>query len=347
MKRKLILGLTLITASMITLSSCSIIKKTDTDDSKNKKITFGMYPQTKITNDSVIEELNSLAGNLPSSTDTYNWTAYNYYMDGAITNYMYYQDIDYDNDGDYDYRGVYFEKYRPSQFDLDYYIFYEYSSMYTNNSCQYMNGYSKETIYWFSFDPIEWDVLKEENGKSLILANLIVDSQEYYPSNSEVEFIHNGGTGYANNYELSAIRKFINNDFYNNAFNNLEKEKIETTLVDNSLSSSEAGLNKYACDDTQDKVFLLSYKEFNDYNKFEFEGILLKNGTDYAKCQGLWVGNWGGSYWWLRSPYHYSDEDTSCYAYHVDIIQVDGRHIDNSFGYRSGVGVCPACWVKL
>ena len=75
---------------------------------EDNKIYFGTYPQTLVDNDSLISELNTIAGTLPTSTNSYNWTDYNYYIEESVESYMFYQDIDYDNDGYYDYRGVYF-----------------------------------------------------------------------------------------------------------------------------------------------------------------------------------------------------------------------------------------------
>ena len=60
---------------------------------------------------------------------------------------MYYIDIDIDNDDSYDYRGVYFTRYRPL------------STESPSESIQPLNGYEIETTYWFKYEPIEWDVL--------------------------------------------------------------------------------------------------------------------------------------------------------------------------------------------
>ena len=347
MKRKLILGLTLITASMITLSSCSIInslKKTDKKEDKEcyENTSFGKYPQTKVTKESLIQELNIISGPKPTATYKYLWTDYNYYYNGVVTSYMYYQDIDYDNDGDYDYRGVYFTKYRPD-FTTDTEID---ESQLEKYSYQHLNGYEINTIYWFKYETIKWNIVDENDGKKMLVSSLVLDSQEYYPSVLDDEqFYHNGGIGYANNYALSNIRKFINNDFYNTAFTDSEKEKIETTLVDNSAESTFKTENEYICEDTYDKIFLLSYKEFKTY----FSGLgdnyeKWKNtyhdspieATDYAKCQG--TDDYCSR--WLRSPgsggniieYAYQQYHCGGGIYWTDI---------------ASFGVYPACWVKL
>lgn len=288
----------------------------------DNKIYFGTYPQTLVRDTSKITELNS---------DTSNWTDYNYYISRDIKSFMFYKDIDTDNDGDYDYRGVYFTQYRPARY-LD--------SSSTGTSFQDDNGYSTNTIYWFSYDPIEWDILTESSGKALIIANLILDSQDFYPSNSTTTFLHNGKSGYANNYELSNIRKFLNETFYNTAFNDLQKSIIEITEVDNSSSTtSSVYSNSYACNKTSDKMFLLSWREAES-TYYSSSTARRTKGTDYAKAQGLYVYTTGYSYWWLRSP----DPNE---ALNANYVYSNINDIGRSTVNNGDNGVRPVCWISL
>lgn len=305
---------------------------------EDNKIYFGSYPQKLIdeaNNEALINELNNITANKA-------WISYDYYVNSQITSFMYYIDVDYDNNGIFDYRGVYFTQYRPNN----------YLSESTNNSYQYENGYLTNKKYWFSYDEIEWIVLSEENGQALILANLVLDSQDYYPSNNAEEFEHNGGEGFANNYELSNIRKWLNDNFYNTAFNDLEKALIEKTTIDNSLSSTATSTNKYICNNTEDKIFLLSYGEALKYctpNDFKYT-----KGTDYAKCQGLYVYTSseeysGNSNWWLRSP----DDYNSFFAYLTYFSRNGVRNVGHIYDYgtcevhNTSNGVRPACYIVL
>ena len=305
----------------ITTTATSIYKR------EGNKIYFGTYPQTRVT-------ATTDNGLLSITFDSSTWTSYRYYFSSIPQPFMFYKDVDIDNNGTYDYRGVYFTQYRPSS--------YSYSSS-TNYTSQDDNGYSTNTIYWFSYDPIEWDILTESNGKAFIIANLILDSQDYYPNSSKSSFSHNGDTGYANNYELSAIRKFLNDNFYNTAFNELQKEIIETTTVDNSVASTGQSSNSYVCNNTNDKMFLLSSKEASTY--YTSSTARQAKGSDYAKCQGLEIySSNGNSPWWLRSPGNYNvSSDGACQAYYVN---VDG-YIDYYYVYCTVYGVRPACWIKL
>ena len=154
-------------------------------------IEFGMYPQTEVTDSALKTTLNSLAGTKPTSSNSYNWTSYGYYVNGSVSNYMWYVDVE--NDGEM-YRGVYFTSYRP---------YYCVNSSSTGSTYQDDNGYTTSNIYWFKYEPISWTILNESEGTALILCDMIIDSQEYYPSTGSHTV--NGATVYANNYEYSTI----------------------------------------------------------------------------------------------------------------------------------------------
>ena len=80
------------------------------------------------------------------------------------------------------------------------------------------------------------------------------------------------------------------------------------TELDNSAYSTGYDSNPYACEDTNDKIFLLSYREatnidygFNndgDFNDLERRKIA----SDYSRATGAWVNDSGYGVWWLRSP---------------------------------------------
>ena len=302
---------------------------------EDNHIYFGKYPQTLVTDEALVDELNVLAGNLPVATVlSYNWTTYQYKYSTTTAVNMFYQDIDYDNDGSYDYRGIYFKNYRPHNYTLPSNV---------NNSYQDDNGYYTSTTYWFSYDPIEWDILTETSEKILIISHLIIDSQEIEHNYTAGEYEHNGGTGYNNNYELSSIRQWLNDDFYNTAFNDLEKAIIKTTLVDNGNNSST-----YASSDTNDNIFLLAYSDELDLYYSGSEPRLTQ-GTSYAKAQGLyvytyqdsdvaWAQKWdGNSPWWLRTPKNNPYNDL--------YIDYSGQLLDDRV-YENNKGIRPVCWIN-
>ena len=274
-------------------------------------IYFGYYPQTKMTDSATISAL----GGFNSST----WTSYGYYSSGAVSNYMYYIDKTYNGEK---YRGVYFTSYRP--------LFCSDSSS-TFNSYQGDNGYVTRTVYWFKYEPIKWLIVEEGNGKATLVAELILDSQQYDYDNGS----------YNNNYAESTIRAWLNDTFYNTAFNELQQAIIQTVEVDNSVASTGYSSNPYACGNTYDKIFLMSYVEATTW--FISRSARQKQGSDYAKSQGLYVSMSssysGNSHLWLRSP----DRDSSNYARNVIY---DGR-INYNFVIDTDTGVLPALVIEL
>jgi hypothetical protein len=317
----------------------SLTAMTGCSEGKENTITLGRYPQAKVSDDTLISALNAKAGTLPTETDTYKWTDYGYYIDGEASSYMYYIDVDQDNDGSYDYRGVYFTEYRS----------YWTSESDSDGEEQSTNGYSTNTVYWFEYNPITWKVLTtSDDNKALVLTSLILDAQDYNYTNEERSDVkdYQGNTStstvYANNYMYSHIRSWLNDTFYETAFSTAEKQRIETTTVDNSASSTNDDSNEYACSDTKDKMFLLSNKEAETYCSSDSKRIA--QGTDYAKSQGLWVytknRNNGNSCYWFRSP----NEENSYYA---NVVGFDGGIYSNYGVDDTDFGVRAACWIQL
>ena len=174
-------------------------------------------------------------------------------------------------------------------------------------------------------EPLKWDILEEKYGKALIITHDIIDSKAF-------------NTNRTNNYEKSSIRNWLNNDFYNMAFNVEEKKKIQSTLVDNTLSSTGDDENKNVCNDTKDNVFLLSVKEAKTY--YEMDAARKAIGTEYAKGHGLFVNSSDkNSAWRLRSPHN----TYPTYAYFVNY----NGEIGANYAHYSNYGVRPACWVII
>ncbi len=298
----------------------------------DEDIYFGSYPQTKITGDNLTATLTRMAGALPSSDDAQGWTGYNYYLEGKAESYMWYIDKEY---GGTRYRGVYFSFYRPTLCS---------DSGEREHSEQGNNGYSAGRVYWFKFEPIKWSVLEVRSGTTLLLAELAVDSQSYYHSEKT-----NDSNKTANNYAESEIRKWLNETFYNTAFNAVQKELIQTTAVANGAESTGDEDNEYACADTNDNVFLLSFEEitqsaygFSSNEKLEDEARCAQS-SDYAKSQGCWNSSKNGNnycYWWTRSPE--SDDE-----YEVRVLSSSGHAKLSNSVEDTSIGVRPAVRVKL
>lgn len=211
---------------------------------------------------------------------TYDWKRNELYRGNGD---MWYIDFDDDWDGYNDYRAVYITDYgKPSNIKGN-------------------NEYLFDKVYWFKYEEIKWNILNDDNGKLTLVSDLIIDGQYFYPSNGDEEFDHNGSTGYANNYELSYIRKWLNEDFYNFAFSHYDIDVLSELLIDNGINSIEKDSADYMCNDTYDKITLLSDYEIKNYYSSDSDRIAY--GSDYSIALGLNKTTNGSSNWYSRSPY--------------------------------------------
>ncbi len=198
---------------------------------------------------------------------------------------------------------------------------------------------SANSTKYFKVEPIKWRVLTNDyNGKKLLLAENILAAHRYAAS--------------SNNYKDSEIREWLNGTFLGAAFTSTAQNQIATTNVDNSADSTtdnENNLDKatsYACENTSDKIFLLSEQEvtnsdygFTAYAAYGTGNSRIRMTTDWSKAGGAYqsAGYYGyyGGWWWLRSPSYLSSSSARgvyIFATADYSISVDSR----------GAGVVPA-----
>lgn len=232
---------------------------------------------------------------------------------------------------------IYFGRY-PQTKVTDSYIINALNQIITINEYGYIeydgNEYKEYNDNYYLVEPIKWKILETNNNSYKLVSDLILDQQEFYSSTSNRTI--NGKTIYSNNYEHSDIRAWLNNDFINTAFNIEEQNIINESLVDNSASTTDSNTNKYACNNTNDKIYLLSYKDVTE-KYFTTNSERQAKVTDYAKDKGVNDNN-GLGYFWLRSPKY----DHSCYVYSVNI---DG-YMSSPYCYYSSFGARPALEIK-
>lgn len=258
-------------------------------------IEFGSYPQSKITDSDLIAKIEAVGKSI-------SWVDCNYYIgtgtsdDGnmkPVDGMMLYKDIPYNGSK---YRAVKINQYRPYR-----------TGNTSSETYQYDNGYNKGNIYYFKYEPLSWRILDPSEG--YVMCNQIIDSQAYqnfiYYNGSEY-YNSEACENYASDWVTSSLRQWLNNSFYNTAFTAEEKEQIGTSHLENKSIISSA----YNSADTYDKIFLISYYDaansaygFDSSSDANDAARQLK-GTDYAKCQGLYVSSsYDGPSWWrLRSP---------------------------------------------
>jgi hypothetical protein len=193
--------------------------------------------------------------------------------------------------------------------------YYEYQGfMYAKvKASVYQSGYvfrdgtavTADKNYYFKVEPIKWKVLKTSSNTFTLLSAYVLTSHLFNTTSGESTV--NGVTYKANNYYNSTIRSWLNSDFLSQAFR-LDSTFIDTTSVDNSLSSTGQSNNSYVCDNTQDKVFLLSRSETtsSDFG-FSDDNSRLCEATDYTIANQIELSCSSSHYytcnWWTRSPW--------------------------------------------
>ncbi len=198
-------------------------------------------------------------------------------------------------------------------------------------------GHYPQTANGNDNTPIEWLILARDEQKILIVSKYGLDAQPYNKDYTSVT------------WETCTLRKWLNGTFYNKAFSSAEQAAILTTNVDNSKSQCYSGWNTSGGNNTEDKVFLLSYAEANKYFGVTHDTTSNTKSrvapTAYAIAQGAYTyysnktadGTDAGR-WWLRSHGFYQSSaagvrtDGSLDYYRVD---------DDSDSLR------PALWVNL
>lgn len=189
-------------------------------------------------------------------------------------------------------------------FDNEYYAKYNASPDSTGYTFDNGTTIVSGVDYWFKCEPIVWNILTNSNGNYFVLSKFLLDTGCYSSSSSGRAI--DGKTVWPNNYEYSDIREWLNNDFYNSSFA-LGDAHIQTTVVDNSKETLDSTSNPYSCNNTQDKVFLLSYKDYTNSNYgFSNSAARKCKTTDWARARGAFISTgtnslYNGIYW-TRSP---------------------------------------------
>ena len=96
-----------------------------------------------------------------------------------------------------------------------------------------------DKVYYFKVEPIRWRILAKENGSALLLCDGIIDNIAYQPEcyydEEAYEYCttaNNAPSGtYANNYEYSGVRAWLNSTFFDAAFGDFRRELILTKTV--------------------------------------------------------------------------------------------------------------------
>ena len=260
----------------------------------------------------------------------------------------------YIRDGDYIYFGEYPQTLKANNVSITatqdsrgYYLGsdgYYYAKVVANLNDTRHNSFSNGTLatngttYYFKVEPIRWRILSTDGETALILCDSIIANQAY-------------DAGGSDNYKNSDIRAWLNETFYQTAFSELQREIILITTVDNSSSSTGGSSfssepNLSACEDTDDKIFLLSYKEVTNSaygfssSDSTFDTVRKMQTSDYSIATGVDMFAGYGS-WWLRSPRGYNYSNLAKYVTESGNIYEGENVSDDSHG------VVPALQIRL
>ena len=177
-------------------------------------------------------------------------------------------------------------------------------------------------------EDLEWVALTSNGKYALLLSKYMIKEMPMISYEELNELEHNDKFAlHSIRYNDCAIRKWLNNDFLINAFNEEEKKLIEESYI-SANNNPYNGLSG-GCWTLNDKLFLLSIEDSSIY--FGIIGGTKKN-TCYINEDSGW--------WWLRSMGDQTDTMTV---------------VDNSLTSLFGVsftkyyfaGVRPAFWINL
>ena len=321
-------------------------------------IYFGYWPQTLERDENVIAKLNEIAGTPPLPRDKenpYNWESH------EGTTYMWQKIVIYNGTK---YLGVQMNDYRAS-------------GVYSLTSYIMKNGYFTFEVYWFKYEPIKWRILTTSGNSAYIMSDIALDSFSIQPNryqgfyNEKYGVFRTDQNGnmdgtYANNWEYCFLRGWLNDTFYKEVFNDLQKEIIQTTHLDNTARSSNpneypkyygygenAGKNKFAdqCKDTDDKIFLLSLRDITTtaygFNKDVLAEDPARNlqATDFAKLHGAPMNTNDKKYvtWYTRSPAPANGNQ----GYATFVLDRHAKGAIDSIDLTPDGGVVPALWITL
>ncbi len=171
-------------------------------------------------------------------------------------------------------------------------------------------------------EPIEWIVLEKQNDKALLISKNGLNHGKYSETVSN------------KNWEECTLRKWLNEKFMASAFSQDEQNRIiETTLK----NEGNKKYNTIGCNDTKDKIFVLSADEAEKYFDTDDDRICIVTKYVLLACSTD-VSAEDGCAWWLRTPgrdaYHAYVWDSGRIGY------IGTEHNSKKF-------VRPAMWISI
>ncbi|MCR4992339.1 MAG: DUF6273 domain-containing protein, partial [Lachnospiraceae bacterium] len=214
-------------------------------------------------------------------------------------------------------------------------------------------------------EPIEWEILGEDENGKLLISRYVLDGFAY-------DELPDDGSEYVCTWGDCTLRAMLNGEFYETVFSAEEKQLIKETKL---LNPGNTDFGSLGGEDTLDRIFILSMEELCKYYTFEYESSyssdkygqsLITMATPYAESRDIYnfqideldyegegdvmplkdagysrdVIGMQGAYWRLRTP-GADNEFTGMVSYYGEA---------NSYGYyvyeKGYYGIRPAMYIS-
>ena len=175
----------------------------------------------------------------------------------------------------------------------------------------------------FEVKDLQWRVLEKTDTKCLVTTTYVVATERYDYTGEAV-------------WETSKVREYLNKEFFNDAFNDDEKNCVMDTNLVNTVVTDKGIIGG---NDTVDKVFLLTVE---DVLKYMPEDRLRR----IMDTEGSSTDAMGYRAWMLRTPIPSTNE----YQQLIAAVGMKGQMVTNSeegFSVDSELGVRPAMWIDV
>ncbi|MBR2788981.1 MAG: hypothetical protein IKD94_07435 [Erysipelotrichaceae bacterium] len=170
----------------------------------------------------------------------------------------------------------------------------------SNFEPQYYQWTDADTYHYFRYEPLRWRIIEINDDEIMLICDKLPDCAPYNRVSEAV------------NWQDSYLRKFLNDEFYDHAFSEKEKEAIIEKQIENNPNRS------YGTDcgnTTSDKVFVLSGEEVYQDIRATRHGFYPYTGVDdpakrfkptmYAMTRGTWYSPVeayrGNGFWFMRT----------------------------------------------
>lgn len=173
--------------------------------------------------------------------------------------------------------------------------------------------FGKNDFRYFKWESIRWRVLQNDGKTLFVMADKGLDSRAF-----------NVGYDWSITWENCTLRTWLNNDFYNMAFDDEEQKII--VLQDVSNAPDPINGHRNSGNDTKDKIYLLSITEVTNQTygfcenlenterklSMDSKSRMMKT-SDYAHAMGAWICTDDRKYkgnckWWLRTSCKYTKD---------------------------------------